>query len=115
MATSSTSFKKKWRAGKTTVIRVPEKMAGKLMDIARRWDESGDLRGREEDGVWLIETPRKPVRYSTTKPVNVAAFPLRSPFATRAARRGWCGSCAAGCSPRRRRPRVLSSLLPAGP
>lgn len=80
MATSSTSYTKKWRSGKTTVVRVPKKMADRLMEIARLWDEAGDLRVREEDGVWLIETPRKPVRYSTTKPVNVAAVPLRSPF-----------------------------------
>ncbi len=80
MATSSTSFTRKWRAGKTTVVRVPEVMATRLLEIARKWDEAGELKLREEDGVWLIEMPRKPVRYSPKKPVNIAAVPLRSPF-----------------------------------
>jgi DNA adenine methylase len=55
-------------------------MAEKLLEIARRWDESGKLRVREEDGAWLIETPRRPVRYDASKLVNVATVPHRSPF-----------------------------------
>jgi DNA adenine methylase len=80
MALSSTSFQRKWRSGKTTVVRVPKVMATRLLEIARRWDEAGDLRVREEDGVMLIETPRKPVKYDTKKQVNVATVPQRSPF-----------------------------------
>jgi hypothetical protein len=80
MAASSTSFQHKWRSGKTTVVRVPEKMVERLLEIARKWDEAGNLSVREEDGAWLIEIPRKAVRYDPKKPVNVAAVPLRSPF-----------------------------------
>ena len=80
MATSSTTFQKKWRMGNTKVVRVPEVMVDQLLAIARKWDETGALTLREEDGVWLIETPRKPVRYQTEKPVNVAAVSHRSPF-----------------------------------
>ena len=28
-----------WRSGKTTIIRVPEKFAHRLLLIARQWDE----------------------------------------------------------------------------
>lgn len=80
MGVSSTSFQQKWRSGKTTVIRVPAKMEQELLKIARAWDAAGDLSVREEDGVWLIETPRKAVKYDTKKQVNVASVPLRSPF-----------------------------------
>lgn len=55
-------------------------MAKRLLAIAQAWDKAGDLQMREEDGVWLIETPRKPVKYDTEKQVNVASVPLRSPF-----------------------------------
>jgi len=41
---------------------------------------TSDLSVREEDGVWLIEIPRKAVKYDTKKQVNVASVPLRSPF-----------------------------------
>lgn len=80
MATSSTTYQKKWRMGNTKVVRVPELMAEQLLTIARKWDETGSLTLREEDGVWLIETPRKPIRYQTAKPVNVASVSHRSPF-----------------------------------
>jgi hypothetical protein len=39
MATSSTTFQKKWRMGNTKVVRVPEVMAEQLLVIARKWDE----------------------------------------------------------------------------
>lgn len=62
------------------MIRVPEAMAEQLLAIARKWDQAGALSFREEDGVCLIETPRKAVRYRVDKPVNVAAVSHRSPF-----------------------------------
>ena len=66
--------------GKTTVLRVPEAIADGLLKIARKWDESGTPTVREEDGVWLIEMPRKVVKYDARKQVNVASVPQRSPF-----------------------------------
>lgn len=80
MGISSTSYQRKWRSGKTTVIRVPQKMEERLLEIARRWDDAGALSLREEDGVWLIEVPRKSVKYDPKKQVNVASVPHRSPF-----------------------------------
>lgn len=80
MGVSSTSYKRKWRSGKTVVVRVPEKMEERLLEIARLWDDAGGLSLREEDGVWLIEVPRKSVKYDPKKEVNVATVPLRSPF-----------------------------------
>lgn len=62
------------------VVRVPEVMEERLLEIARIWDDSGALTIREEDGVWLIEVPRKPVKYDLAKQVNVASVPQRSPF-----------------------------------
>lgn len=62
------------------LLRVPEVMAPRLSEIAQRWDEGGELRVREEDNAWLIELPRRPVRYDPGKAVNVAAVPHRSPF-----------------------------------
>ncbi|NES00743.1 MAG: hypothetical protein F6J86_44385, partial [Symploca sp. SIO1B1] len=31
--------KPSWKAGKTKAIRVPEKFAAKLLELARQWDE----------------------------------------------------------------------------
>jgi DNA adenine methylase len=81
MARSSTTFPRKWTSGKTTVIRVPERMADDLLDIARRLDESGGFRVREEsDGLFLEVLPTRRVRYKADRPINVASVPQRSPF-----------------------------------
>lgn len=81
MARSSTSFPRKWTSGKTTVIRVPERIANDLLDIARRLDESGSFRVREEpDGLFLQVLPARRVQYQADQPVNVASVPQRSPF-----------------------------------
>jgi DNA adenine methylase len=80
MGVSSTSYQRKWRSGKTVVVRVPEVMEERLLQIARVWDDAGALSIREEDGVWLIEVPRKSVKYDPKKQVNVASVPHRSPF-----------------------------------
>ena len=81
MARSSTTFPRKWNSTNTTVIRVPKEIASELLKIAKRLDASQKFRIREEPGVLILEysTPRK-VRYSATKPVNVASVPQRSPF-----------------------------------
>jgi len=81
MARSSTTFPRKWASGKTIVIRVPERIADDLLDIARRLDESGGFRVREEpNGLFLEVLPTRLVRYTADQPVNVASIPQRSPF-----------------------------------
>ncbi len=39
----STTWTPGWRSGKTTVIRVPEVLAEKLLEIARVLDDGGEL------------------------------------------------------------------------
>jgi hypothetical protein len=81
MARSSTSYPSKWRSGKTTVIRVPERLAGDLLKIARQMDAQPSGRLREDEGVWDWKTHRPAkVRYTARQPVNVASVPQRSPF-----------------------------------
>jgi DNA adenine methylase len=81
MARSSTTFPRKWTSGKTTVIRVPEHIADDLLDIARRLDESGNFRIREDpNGLFLEVLPARRIRYAADRPVNVASVPQRSPF-----------------------------------
>jgi DNA adenine methylase len=81
MARSSTTFPRKWSSGKTSVIRVPTRIADDLLDIARRLDESGGFRVREEpDGLFLEVLPTRRVRYKADRPINVASVPQRSPF-----------------------------------
>lgn len=81
VAVSSTSYPRKWRSGKTTVIRVPEKFAGELLRIAREMDSGGSLRLREGGDTLVLEiAPVREVRYSADRPVNVASVPQRSPF-----------------------------------
>src|SRR6266498_1526470 len=81
MARSSTTYPRKWNSGQTTVIRVPAKMAGQLLDIARRLDASSSYAIREEPNAFVLEMmPARKVRYSVAKPVNVASVPQRSPF-----------------------------------
>jgi DNA adenine methylase len=82
MGRSSTTFPTRWRSGKTKLIRVPEKLAEQLVQIAHRMDAAEEMVVREEAGgirldFWL---PRKEVRYEMHRPVNVASVPQRSPF-----------------------------------
>ena len=81
MARSSTSYPRKWSSGKTTVIRVPEKLAVNLLAIARKLDASKAFTMREERNALVLEysEPRR-VRYTAKKAVNVASVPHRSPF-----------------------------------
>jgi DNA adenine methylase len=81
MPRSSTSYPRKWRAGKTTVIRVPEQFAGDLLKIAREVDARGGYCLHEDSDTLVLEmTPLKKVRYSANTPINVASIPQRSPF-----------------------------------
>jgi DNA adenine methylase len=76
MARSSTTFGSKWKAGPTTVVRVPEKFAPVILRYARELDK--------KNGAGELHEP--PVAYRTasdvemTEPVNVASVPQRSPF-----------------------------------
>ena len=81
MAKSSTSYGKKWRTGDTTVIRVPKKFATRLQDLARRWDSGESSVVQELEGTLELEAlPKKSVKYSVDRPVNVSSVPQRSPF-----------------------------------
>lgn len=82
MARSSTTYPRRWKSGKTTVIRVPERIADQLLDIAERIDEAGTSVLREEANSLVLEFPSmvKSARHPTRQPVNVASVPQRSPF-----------------------------------
>ena len=81
MARSSTTYPRKWTSGKTTVIRVPERIADQLLDIARRLDASPKCYLREDGNTFVLElVPAGRVRYTADKPINVASVPQRSPF-----------------------------------
>jgi DNA adenine methylase len=81
MARSSTTYPRKWNSRQTTVIRVPEKIVDDLMEIAHRMDASRSYVMRDEAGTLVLEmVPAAAKSYRTTKPVNVASVPQRSPF-----------------------------------
>jgi DNA adenine methylase len=81
MARSSTTYPRKWTSGKTTVIRVPERIADHLLDIAHRLDVAPKYCLREDANGFVLELVQaKRVRYTAEKPVNVASVPQRSPF-----------------------------------
>lgn len=85
MATSSTTYPKKWKSGKTVVIRVPKKFADTVVAIARELDQSGSSRVKEEQIAELFAMPTKPSprpghSYRSLQPVNVSSVPQRSPF-----------------------------------
>ena len=63
------------------MIRVPERIADQLLDIARRLDVSPKYCLREDGNSFVLELlPARRVRYTAEKPVNVASVPQRSPF-----------------------------------
>ncbi len=85
MALSSTSYPKKWKTGKTTVIRVPVTLAEAVLEIAKRIDETDGCVLREEPFASLFpdlekSLPRMNVTYRAARPINVASVPQRSPF-----------------------------------
>lgn len=81
MARSSTTYPRKWASGKTTVIRVPKRIAEQLLEIARRLDTSPKYCLREDGNTFVLElVPVTRVKYTADKPINVASVPQRSPF-----------------------------------
>ena len=81
MANSSTTYRKKWNSGATTVIRVPLEFAPRLLELARRLDAGESSAVQELEGTLELEAlPRKSVTYSMDRPVNVSSIPQRSPF-----------------------------------
>jgi len=81
MATSSTSYPKKWHSGKTTVMRVPKNLVDQVTKIARKLDKSQSFKIKEGPNSIVLEmVPLKRVSYSVGKPINVSSVPQRSPF-----------------------------------
>jgi len=81
MARSSTTYPAKWRNSKTTVIRIPEHLAGSLTEIAKRLDAAGGYTIREDKETLVLEfLTSTPSHYDLARPVNVASVPQRSPF-----------------------------------
>ncbi|MBN2594284.1 MAG: hypothetical protein JXA81_12320, partial [Sedimentisphaerales bacterium] len=76
MARSSTTYQPKWRSGQTTVIRVPEKFAGKVLDYAKKLDGHFDPPSQPS----LFDEDIATSKLRRSKVVNVASVPLRSPF-----------------------------------
>lgn len=76
MARSSTTYRPKWKCGRTTVVRVPERLADDVLRYAH------DLDAAATPGE--LHDPSLPYRTAedieTTKPVNVSSVPQRSPF-----------------------------------
>lgn len=63
------------------MIRVPERIADDLLEIARRLDLAPKYCLREDGNGFVLElVQEKSVRYTADKPVNVASVPQRSPF-----------------------------------
>jgi DNA adenine methylase len=81
MAPSSTTYRKKWRSGETTVIRVPKLFSERLLDIARQWDANdSDIVREDEYRLEPMQGDRKEVKCDVHRPVNVSSVPQRSPF-----------------------------------
>lgn len=80
MGKSSTSYSRKWRLGKTTVIRVPEALAGTLLDIAQKIDDRTGTADEDPSAYWSGPFVSVPRRLETTKPVNVSSVAQLSPF-----------------------------------
>lgn len=77
MALSSTSFRPRWKAGPTSVIRVPTAFVEQILDYARRLDTEtkGEIVAKEPTALY-----RTAADISRNNPVNVASVPQRSPF-----------------------------------
>ncbi|MGI8905387.1 MAG: DNA adenine methylase [Candidatus Sumerlaeaceae bacterium] len=74
MARSSTTFRPKWSCGPTTVVRIPERFAKKVMEYAQELDSGASPLA--EPAV-AYKTARD---FCAAKPVNVASVPKLSPF-----------------------------------
>jgi len=76
MARSSTTYRPKWKLRNTTVIRVPQTLVPEVLRYAHELDEKASPE-EIHDGVVAYRTAED---VETTKPVNVASVPQRSPF-----------------------------------
>lgn len=74
MGRSSTTFSGKWRSGKTTVVRVPQSLASRVIEYARALDAQEDF-VRDPEAIYRTAT-----HFALDQPINVAAVPHRSPF-----------------------------------
>lgn len=74
MGRSSTTFSGKWHNGKTTVVRVPQSLASRVLEYARTLDAQGDF---VKDPEALYRTA---AHVELDQPINVATVPHRSPF-----------------------------------
>ena len=79
MARSSTTYAAKWRCGKTRVIRVPERIADEVLAVAEALDRKR-AKVREDGSTYVLESEPEGKPLNTSKPVNVASVPQRSPF-----------------------------------
>jgi len=76
MGRSSTTYKPKWRSGQTTVLRVPEGLADKILEYAQELDKRWSP--PVESSLFGGDIAASQLKRS--KVVNVASVPLRSPF-----------------------------------
>lgn len=75
MARSSTTYRSKWKSGKTTVIRVPTRHAPEIIRYAHEIDKVSNDELNEPAVTYCTAAD-----FEMTKPVNVASVPHRSPF-----------------------------------
>ena len=76
MPRSSTTYRPKWRSGATTVVRVPTRLAPKILNYAHQLDKASPSEQLHEP-VGRYHTVED---ITTCEPVNIATIPLRSPF-----------------------------------
>lgn len=76
MARSATTYRSKWQSGATTIIRVPAKLAHRVLSYAHALDKHDpSLEAHEPELAY-----RTAANVTMSEPVNVAAIPQRSPF-----------------------------------
>ncbi|MEO5961763.1 MAG: hypothetical protein ABIZ49_05705, partial [Opitutaceae bacterium] len=80
MGKSSTSFNPHWHLGKTTVIRVPELIADKVLAIARVLDDAGSRVEERAGNYYAGPLVNVPAKLELSKPINVSSVPKLSPF-----------------------------------
>ena len=74
MGRSSTTFSGKWLSGKTTVVRVPQMLAHRVIEYARELDTQSNV-AKDPEAIY-----RTAFNVELDHPINVAAVPHRSPF-----------------------------------
>jgi DNA adenine methylase len=80
MARSSTSYAPKWECGQTRVIRVPEVLADEVLKMAIDLDKQRASVVCEEGVIYQLRGEIVDKNLNTSRPVNVASVPQRSPF-----------------------------------